>query len=165
MIPVSLYPVLNRREESSVSIAGDPCLGCGYHNSALKPQNNPTFPPKRSHQVPVTHIPTSSHAKAPSQPATGWLLPTEAQSGSWGRLLQAGGCPGVDPEVDPSGMPCLDEGIGGVAGDPAVVLAVPCHADVALVSEAHAPAVFHEPVILFIQGAVADDEHPVVHLL
>ena len=56
----------------------------------------------------------------------------------------------------------LDDGVGGLRGDAALVVGVPAHLDVAVDTPAGAPGVLDEPVVAAALGAIADDQHSVV---
>jgi len=58
-----------------------------------------------------------------------------------------------------------DEWVGGAGGDPALVVLVPGHPDVSLVSPVLGPGVLDQPVVLSVEGAVADDQDAVVESL
>lgn len=54
--------------------------------------------------------------------------------------------------------------VAGHRGDAALVVMVPRHLDVALETPCGAPAVLHQPVVLAVVSAVADDQNTVVEL-
>ncbi|KAH9410055.1 hypothetical protein TYRP_009807 [Tyrophagus putrescentiae] len=58
----------------------------------------------------------------------------------------------------------LDNGVGGVAGNAALVALVARHENVALVTPSDTPAVLHLPVGLSLVGTVADHRYSVVKL-
>ena len=59
----------------------------------------------------------------------------------------------------------LDDRIGGSRGDSAVVVAIPGHLHVALVTPTSSPAVLDEPVVAILRvGSIADEQNSVIEL-
>lgn len=70
----------------------------------------------------------------------------------------------VDPPEKLFKRLLLDEWIAGASGDTTLVALVTRHHDVSLHSPGGTPAVLHEPIILSILCAIADDEDTVVQV-
>lgn len=95
----------------------------GWRAPRVYPEKTLPFSPQRSHQVPVNRIPRSFRS-----------LAARGRAGRGPRSWKAPAGRSRQRRVR------LEQRVGGEAGDAAVVVVVPGHADVALVTEMCAPA-------------------------